>query len=126
MEAQERIRQGEQRRLAEEARKAEEARYLEEAALLEQQGEVEFAAHVMQEALTVQAPIISLPRSTGAEGVSVRSVWTYEIVNDAMIPREYLSIDHSKIGKIVTAMKAQTRIPGIKVVEQKQVSARRW
>ncbi len=125
-EEQERIRQEEQRRLAEEARKAEEIRCLEEAALLEQQGEVAFADHLIKEVLTAPAPLITLPKSAKADGISIKSVWSYEVVNEALIPREYLSIDHSKIGKIVTAMKAQTRIPGIKVIEQKQVSARRW
>lgn len=50
--------------------------------------------------------------------------WSFEIVDEALIPREYLSIDTTKIGQVVRAMKADTNIPGIKVIRMEVPVAR--
>lgn len=126
MQEQERIRKEEQRRLEEEARKAEEARRLEEAMILEAQGQKEAAEQVFEEAVTVQAPVISMPKIVKPEGVSMRTSWKYEVIDEAAIPRAFLMIDHAKIGKIVTAMKSETKIPGVRVYEDNLLAAGGW
>lgn len=123
---QERIRLAEQRRLEEVARKAEEARMLEEAAMLESMGEKAAAEEMLQDTVHLQAPVITMPKLVQPTGISTRSVWAYRVVNENLIPREYLSVDHTRIGKVVTAMKGSTNIPGIQTFEQKQVAARAW
>ena len=57
------------------------------------------------------------------KGVSFADVWKYEITNEALIPREYLMPDESKIGRVARAMKDKTVIPGVKVFSTKCVKA---
>ena len=56
-------------------------------------------------------------------GISIPKVWTFEITDEALIPREYLLIDESRIRRVVTALKKDTNIPGVRVFEQKRIAA---
>ena len=47
------------------------------------------------------------------EGVYSATSWTFDIVDESLVPREYLMLDLKKIGQIVRAMKGDTKIPGI-------------
>ena len=46
---------------------------------------------------------------------NVRELYTYEIVDELALPREYLMPDMKKIGAVVRALKGKTNIPGVKV-----------
>jgi septal ring factor EnvC (AmiA/AmiB activator) len=52
-------------------------------------------------------------------GIIYQTKWDFEIVDKELIPRDYLIPDEKKIGQIVKAMKNETNIPGIKVIESK-------
>lgn len=68
---------------------------------------------------------VTLPSAvTKVEGISRRKVWRFEITDASVLPREYLMPDEQKIGGVVRAMKNQTRIPGVRVWEDEQISAR--
>jgi hypothetical protein len=56
-------------------------------------------------------------------GISIPKVWAFEIADAALIPREYLMVDEVKIRKVVGALKGLTVIAGVRVFEQKRVSA---
>lgn len=125
---QERIRKAEQDRLAAIARKAEEERLLAEAAAAEAEARAngatkEEAAQVADAVIAepIYVPPIVIPKATPklSGGPVFQKRWTFEIVNEALIPRQYLSVDEVKIGKIVTAMKEQTNIPGIRAFERR-------
>jgi len=47
-----------------------------------------------------------------------RKVWKYRIVNEALIPREYLTPDLQKIGSLVRGFKEKFNISGIQVYEE--------
>ncbi len=118
-------------------RKAEEERLMEAAAAAEaagnkQQAEEMAAAAIkatevaQQEAATIQAepvyvpPVVipkTVPKMTG--GPVFQKRWDFEITNEALIPRQYLAVDMVKIRQIVTALKDQTNIPGIKAFEKR-------
>jgi hypothetical protein len=128
-EAEERKRREEERRLAEEARKAEEARRLEEAAALEamavETGDTEMMA-TAQEIVSapVPAPVVVLPKTTPkVAGLSYREVWRFRVVNAALVPRQYLTVNEQAIGGVVRAMKGATVIPGVEVYSEKVASA---
>lgn len=55
------------------------------------------------------------------DGISYVPVWKFRIVNPNALPREYMVPDEQKIRKIVTALKADTQIPGVEVYEDQQV-----
>ncbi|MBE3087794.1 MAG: hypothetical protein IMZ71_01560 [Chloroflexi bacterium] len=47
------------------------------------------------------------------EGVSTATNWTYDIVDEALIPRTFMMPDKQKIKKVVQALKGDTHIAGI-------------
>jgi hypothetical protein len=123
---QELVRKAEQRRLEEAARKAEETRRLEEAAILESRGEMEAATEVLAEAVAAPAPFVFVPKAAPTAGISMRTTWDWEIVDEDKIPRVFMTVDTKKISKVVDAMKSAANIAGIRVYETQQVAARGW
>lgn len=111
---QERIRLAEEARLRELARKEEEERKLQEAIQAELEGDTETAEKIIQE--EVVAPPVVVPKSTPkmAGGPVYRTMWKFEVTDEKAVPDEYKMIDEQKIGKIVTALKDKTNIPGIR------------
>lgn len=63
-----------------------------------------------------------------AAGMGFGEAWEWEMVDAALIPREYLTIDNQKIGLLVRALKnkeqAERQIPGIRVFSKPKVSVR--
>jgi hypothetical protein len=116
---QERIRREEQRRLEEIARKEEEERRLQEAILAEESGNKEEAQAIIEEPVYV-APVV-IPKATPKmEGGPVyRAVTKFKIINESLIPRQYLTPDMVKIGGVVRALKQNANIPGIQVYEER-------
>ena len=55
------------------------------------------------------------------EGIVVVCAWKYRIINEALIPRQYLEVNESAIRKVVNALQEKTEIPGVEVYEDKQV-----
>lgn len=116
-----------ERAAAEAAARAEaEAQQLAHAAELEAAGEPE-AAEAVLDAPTPVAPVAKRKAAPKVKGVSIRKVWTFEVVDAAKIPRQFLTIDESKIGQVVRAMKgeAEKLIPGIRVIAQDSMAAGR-
>ncbi len=101
-------------RIAEEKRKEEEEKRLQQAELLEKMGETEKANEILEQ------PIFCAPETEKikVEGISFAEIWTYEIINEAEIPREYLMPDEKKINSVVKAMKNNIEIPGIKIFKK--------
>lgn len=119
---QERKRRAEEQRLRDEQKKREEDARLEEAQQLEDSGEKELAAAVLDAPVTV-APV-TLPEPERPAGIQYRDAWKCEIINPALIPREYLMPDEKKIGGIARALKGETQIPGVRVYCEKTVAGR--
>lgn len=118
-EEQARIAREEAARLAEIARKAEEERLLQEAIMAEEAGEKEEAAAILQEEVYV-APITiakATPKLNG--GPIYREITKFEIINEFLIPRQYLCVDMVKLGGVVRALKGAANIPGIRVYSER-------
>lgn len=49
------------------------------------------------------------------EGRAVVQTWTFDVVDEALVPRQYLMLDTKAISKVVTALKDRANIPGIRV-----------
>ena len=109
---QERLKKIEDERRLAEAKKAEEEDRIQRAANLESAGLKEEAEHVLN------APASLAPQTVPEEkiaGGNFREDWCFEISNEALIPREYLSVDEIKIRGVVRALKGETKIPGVRV-----------
>lgn len=118
---------------AEERRQAEAARAagdLAAAAKHEQKAErvEERAAERIETLQTVAASVVApvLERETPkVKGVSGRRVWKFRIRDASKLPREYLLPDEKRIGAVVRAMKGDTRIEGVEVWDESDLTAAR-
>ncbi len=103
----------EEARLREEARKQEEERRLAQAADLEKRGKAEEAEAVLERPAVPFVPVVK-PDIPKVEGLSARKKpWTWRLVDESKVPREYLQLDRVKINAVVRAMGAEANIPGI-------------
>ncbi len=75
-----------------------------------------------ERAAAIVAPVIQREAPKVA-GVASREVWKFQVENPALVPRDYLMLDVSKIGAYVRAMKADAKIPGVRIYPEKQVAA---
>ena len=114
---------------AEEERKRLEDERLAAAAALEASGNHAEANGIIAEAmeeiekpLEVYVPPPETPKVT-LSGATVKTTWTFEIVNETLIPRQYLMPDEKKIGAIIRANQGKIAIPGVKVIERKTLAA---
>lgn len=106
----------EEERLAREARERQEAQATRAAAELEARGQHQQASQVLEQAISMPAPAIVLADAVPkVDGVSYREEWKWRVLNEALVPREFLCLDESKIGRYVRAMKKTGSIPGVEI-----------
>lgn len=67
-----------------------------------------------------------LPRAVQGEAgrASVRVDWVAEVVDERLIPREYLVVDEARIQRVVRALKGQVTIPGVRVDRRETIVGR--
>ena len=111
---QERLRLAEEDRLRKEAQKKAEDDAL---AAAEAAGSKEEAQAILD--APVSAPTVVVPKSIPkVTGHTRRMVKKFRIVNEALIPRQYLTPDTVKIGGVVRSLGTVANIPGIEVYEE--------
>jgi hypothetical protein len=128
--AQDRLRQQREREEAEARRRESEAQAAAEAAALESQGQPELAAAVIEESISAPLPVVALPDVTKAvEGLRFTRTWHWRFSGGPrdvkqtapetrartmrLVPRDFLTLDESKLTKYATSMKDTARVPGI-------------
>jgi hypothetical protein len=105
----------EAKRIAEEKKRLEDAK-LARAVEVEAAGDKVGAERIFEEPVFVEPkPVQAAPKIEGIR--EMRENWQFRIVDEKLIPREYLCPDEKKIGKIVKANGAKTSIPGIEVYD---------
>ena len=80
------------------------------------------AKRVERQPLVVAPVVASVERPT-LDRINLTERWGFRVVDAALIPREWLIPDLVKIGKVVRALKGETRIPGIVTYAESGVSA---
>lgn len=95
---------------------------------LRQAGLKREAAKVVREAakapVEVPAPVSLQSTTPKIEGISSRKNWTFRIVNESLVPREYLVPDEKKIRGVVKALKEKAKIPGVEVFAEESVAVK--
>lgn len=112
--------QEEQRRLREQQEK-ERARLAKQAEKAEARGLPETADALMREAETIQPAIVPSAMPNRVQGIQTVDNWTFEIEDEAKLPREYLVADRVAIGRTVKALKGRTNIPGVRVWNEESI-----
>lgn len=115
-EKQEKIRREERKKIEAELRKQEEERRLNEAI---ETGD----DSILEEPVIV--PVPKFEDTAKAEGISYRDLWHGEVVNPALVPREYLMPDEKKIDRMAKATEGKVAIPGVKIWKEQIIAARR-
>jgi len=86
-----------------------------------QKGDEEKAAELelqKEMVIPVEVPVIQ-PKVEAPKGVSYREDWRAEIVDEKLIPREFLIPNLTALNKIAVATKGSIEIPGVKFVVNK-------
>jgi hypothetical protein len=119
-----------ERQQADERRRADEARAASEAAQLEHDGQHQLAAAVMAEAIAAPTPVVALPDVTKqVAGLRFRRSWHWRYMGGpsevaktppqilarslSLVPREFLTLDESKVQRYASAMKQSASVPGL-------------
>jgi hypothetical protein len=110
--AQDRLQRDAEQRAALAAQQQQQARLLAEAALLEQQHQPELAAAVVEEAISAPAPVVVLP-SFVPKDLPKRTLYKWRVVNEALVPREFLTLNEKRLTGYATSMKGAARVPGV-------------
>jgi len=100
---------------------AREIKLQEQATKLREKGKDARAAVKEEEAANIPTPVVAEPEKP--KGISYRDTWEFEVVDEDAVPREYLFLDHKKIGAVVRATKGTLEIPGIRVFKTTTVAA---
>ncbi len=108
-----RVRVAREQAIAEARRLADQARATSEAAALERAGEHQLAAAVVAEAIAAPPPHVVLPNEVKAVQ-SFRRRWTFEVVDESEVPRDFCVIDTVKLGRYAVAMKDSAKVPGVR------------
>lgn len=119
---QDRKRREEEARLREIQRRADEEERLRRAAELEAEGKNEAAEAV------VSAPpkpvAVVLPPQPKVEGVSVRTIWRYRIVDVDAIPRQWMIPDDKALAQHARSMGERAKVDGVEFYPDKSVATR--
>ena len=114
---QDRSRRAEEARLQAEAQKKAEEEALEAAERAEKAGNKQEAEAIIQ--TPVAAPVVVLkPFTPKVPGHVRRTITKFRIVNEKLIPREYLKPDEVKINGVVRSLGLSANIPGVEVYEE--------
>jgi hypothetical protein len=116
---QEAIRQAEQRRLqaaADEAARKERERLEKEAAKLKTP---ELREARLEQAAAVIAPVVTVAAVTPViAGQSVRKTWKARVVNQALVPREWLVVNEKALDAFAKATKGAVPVAGVEMYEE--------
>jgi hypothetical protein len=97
------------------------ARAAQDAALLAVQ-----QAHVAgdRQGVAVALHQVQQAEAVNPEGVGNRSVWTYAVMDEQQIPREFWIVDHTALAAYVRQTKGTVKVPGIHIYEQPTVAVK--
>ena len=73
------------------------------------------------EAETIVAPVVNVAPKVPETKLSMVVSYSFEIVDTAAIPAEYMMPDEKKIGAVVRATKGSITISGVKVIKRESV-----
>lgn len=99
-----------------------------DAQLLESQGDTDRAAELRLNppvlSSTYVPPVVLQREAPKVEGVHSRKNWTFRIISESDLPREFLMPNEAAIRQVVRALKDKTHIPGVQVYCEETVMVR--
>lgn len=83
-------------------------------------------AEAKELAIEAATPELYVEVAPKAQGVSTRDVWKFEIVDESLIPRQWLTPDLKRIGEAARGGKDLISIPGVRIYAEKVMSAKSY
>jgi len=122
---QERIRRLEEARIRELARLEQERRDREleqRISQAQQDGDTAKAETLLATATEIATPVV-LSQKPRVEGVKTMTRWKFRIVNEALIPREYLMPNERLLADTATKTKGSLEVPGVEFYPEQTIAA---
>lgn len=107
---------------AEATRKAEEEQ-LAKAEAAEKRGDTAKAEAILNQPLKVVPMPVKPSETPTVAGVSFRQNWKARVIDETLIPREYLMVDMSALNGIARSMKGKAVVPGVEFYPEDVVAA---
>ena len=118
---QRRLAEAERARLQAEADAKAEAERKRAMAAAEKLKTPELKAERIEQAQTIVAPVVTVAAAVPQTKLASVVTWGFEIADPALLPREYLMPDESKIGAVIRASKGTIQIPGVRAIRRESV-----
>lgn len=106
-------RQQQEREIRDQQAKLQQQQLEEQAKTLEQAGDKQAAEAVREYAEAAPAPIVVLPKEVPKGGTAIRKHWKFRIIDEALIPRQYLIPDEKAIGAHGRSLEDKASIAGV-------------
>ncbi len=104
---------------AEQERKAREAEEINRLRMEAAKKEMELNGELTESVNLVDvAPAPPKTVHTDVGNLGTAKIWKFEVIDPALVPREYMAVDMVKIGQVVRATKGSISIPGIRVFSE--------
>lgn len=71
-----------------------------------------------------QLPVVASSIIPKINGISIAKTWKYKIYDVALVPKEYMMIDQTKLNRILHATRGCITIPGIDIYSEDSVRVR--
>ena len=76
-------------------------------------------------AQAVVAPVVTLaPAAPRVEGVQTRKTWKARVVDAALVPREFLTVNQAALDAFAKAVKGATPVAGVEFYEDATLAIR--
>ena len=107
---------------AEKQRKALEAK-IERAKASGKEEKAEMLEMEKENIIPITAPVVA-PQIEKPAGISYRDQWSAEVIDEKLVPREYLIVNLQALNKIAAATKGTITVPGVRFVSTKILASR--
>jgi hypothetical protein len=76
-------------------------------------------------AAAVVAPVVHVATvAPRVAGVTTKKVWTFQVTDAALVPRDFLIIDEKKLGQYARAMKEGATVAGVRFYAEESLSSK--
>jgi hypothetical protein len=76
-------------------------------------------------AAVAPAPVVHVATvAPKVAGVATKKVWTFQITDAALVPRDFLTIDEKKLGQYARAMKEGANVAGVRFYAEESLSSK--
>ena len=90
------------------------------------EGRPELAEAYLNKAEAVKPVVIDVAKEKRPSGIAMVTRWTFEVVDPAAVPREFLIVDEQRLQRYVNAMKESATVPGVKFTAVQSLSAKSY